>query len=42
MRARTHDVIGPPGVNLSAFCERQVSRTGILIDLNAMAHRIIR
>lgn len=40
MRTLTRDVTGPPGVNLVAFCERAVSRTGILIGLNAMAHPI--
>jgi hypothetical protein len=38
MRTLTRDVTGPPGVNLVVFCERAVSRTGILIGLNAMAH----
>lgn len=40
MRTLTRDVTGPPGVNLIEFCERTVSRTGILIGLNAMAHPI--
>ena len=40
MRTLTRDVTGPPGVNLVVFCERAVSRTGILIGLNAMAHPI--
>ncbi len=40
MRTLTRDVAGPPGVNLVAFCERTVSKTGILIGLNAMAHPI--
>lgn len=40
MRILTRDVTGPPGVNLVVFCERAVSRTGILIGLNAMAHPI--
>ena len=40
MRVLTRDVTGPPGVNLIEFCERTVSRTWILIGLNAMAHPI--
>ena len=40
MRTLTRDVTGPPRVNLVVFCERAVSRTGILIGLNAMAHPI--